>query len=160
MASASAKRSIGASRESFILTRRAKMAPSRDTLRGLRIQIRHTHTRLLAKESLLFSLPFSLSLPSFLNLSHARPSCIQFNRTDVPLPAKILYALLNSFESRGARISVASVFRARIYEPWLELYACINACTNQTRSKQGEKRRDKKKWKGKKRVWWRRERVS
>lgn len=77
------------------------MAPSRNTLRGLRVQIRRTHARLpeesLLSSSLYFSLLFFAS-PRY--LSRARPTCVQFNRTDVPLAGKILRAPLNSFGPR------------------------------------------------------------
>ena len=65
---------------------------------------------------------FPLSLLSFWNLSRARPTCIQFNRTGAMsrYPAKILYARSNSFERRvgeGPSIGVASVFRASYLWP-------------------------------------------
>lgn len=68
------------------------MAPSGNTLRGLRVQIR----RASVNRGIATFLSPSLSLPVvFITLS---PVCIQFNRTDVPLRAKIERVLCRSFE--------------------------------------------------------------
>lgn len=150
--------------------KRKNIAPSGNALENtLRSFTRpdKTHSRRYTPGSLRNRLPLLLALYSPAHsvlyfssyLSHAHPTCVQFNRTRVPLHAEIRRAPLNSFGTGSITVSP----RRRLRVP--RSYLCIarrvirvheRACARGTRNDRGaEKNTATKRLKG---AWWKEDR--